>query len=282
MPLTLALLSALTLGHQVQLDSSITVTDVSFPNGRDEVPGILARPARSGRFPAVILIHANSLREPYIADVAARLARAGFVTLAVDVYHFLPRMTWEEHQRFPRDSVEKLLASGFSEERLVRDINAGIAFLRDKPFTRPGGVALVGFCGGGWNALLVAASSPDISAVVAFYASVSLSDPSRRSAFDVQRYITTPVQYHRASDDPYVVSADVDRFADSLRAHHTPIELFTYQARHGFVATNRAGMFDAQAAELAWSRVLPFLRLAMQPFARFSLGRAGNRLQVTV
>jgi carboxymethylenebutenolidase len=243
-----------------QTDSSIVVGDVSFPSGGDDVPGILARPNRPGRFPAVILIHANSLREPYIGETAARIAKRGFVALAVDVYHFLPRLGWEEYRRFPRDSVEARLAAGFREDRLVRDIGAGIAFLRGTTFTQPGGVELVGFCGGGWNALLVAAQSQDVAAVVAFYAPVVLADSSRRSAFDLRRFITVPVQYHGATEDPYIVAADVERFAEALRAQQTPIEVFTYQARHGFVATNRTGIFDAQAAELAWSRVLPFLR----------------------
>lgn len=242
-------------------DSSIVVADVSFPSGRDDVPGILARPNGPGRFPAVILIHANSLREPYIGEAAARIAKWGFVVLAVDVFHFLPRVGWEEHQRASRDSMNARLTAGFREDRLLRDIAAGVAFLRGTTFTQPGGVALVGFCGGGWNALLVAAQSPDIAAVVAFYAPVVNADSSRRSAYDVYRYITVPVQYHRATEDPYIVAADVDRFAEALRAQQTPIEVFTYQgARHGFVATNRTGIFDAQAAEVAWSRVLPFLR----------------------
>jgi carboxymethylenebutenolidase len=241
-------------------DSGIVVADVSFPSGRDDVPGILARPTGPGRFPAVILIHANSLREPYIGEAAARIARSGFVVLAVDVFHFLPRVGWEEHQRSSRDSMNARLAAGFREDRLLSDIGAGVAFLRGTTFTRPGGVALVGFCGGGWNALLVAAQSRDIAAVVAFYAPVVLADSSRRSAYDLRRYITVPVQYHRATEDPYIVAADVDRFADALRAQQTPVEIFAYQgARHGFVAANRTGIFHAQAAELAWSRVLPFL-----------------------
>ena len=256
------LLVILVTAAQTAPESTLVVTDVSFPSGSDTVPAILARPRPNtpGRFPAVVLVHANSLREPYIAATARRIAASGFVVLAVDVFHFLPRLTWEEHQRASRDSMNARLNAGFREERLLRDIGAGVAFLRGTAFTQPGGIALVGFCGGGWNALLVAAQSRDVSAVVAFYAPVVLSDSSRRSAFDVHRYITVPVQYHRATEDPSIQPADVDRFAEGLRVQRTPIEVFTYQARHGFVATNRTGIFDPQAAELAWSRVVPFLR----------------------
>jgi len=86
-----------------------------------------------------------------------------------------------------------------------------------------------------------------------------LADSTRRSDYDLAPYITVPVQYHRAADDPSVPAADVARFADTLRARGTLMEVFVYQARHGFVASNRTGIFDSAAADLAWSRVLPFL-----------------------
>lgn len=139
-------------------DAGVVVSEVTFRSGNDDVPAILARPGGPGEYPAALLIHANSLREPYIAESAERLAKAGFVALAVDV-----------------------------------------------------------------------------AAVVAFY---------------------SPVM---AADDPSVPAADVARFADTLRARGTLMEGFVYQARHGFVASSRTGIFDSAAADLAWSRVLPFL-----------------------
>jgi len=241
-------------------DTRILLADVQFRSGSDDVPAILARPARAGKFPAVLLIHANSLQEPYIRETAARLAAQGFVALAVDVFHFLPRGSWADHQRLPGDVIRSRLAAEFREERLVRDMQSGIDFIRTLPSVRSGGVGLAGFCGGGWNALLVAAQSLDVAAVVAFYAPVAAADSSRRSAQSLAGFIRVPVQFHRATDDPYVSAVDVERFVAALRAMRTPIADFTYEARHGFVASNRTGVFDSAAAELAWSRVVPFLR----------------------
>jgi carboxymethylenebutenolidase len=240
--------------------SSTIVSGVQFRSGADDVPAILARPARAGKFPAVLLIHANSLQEPYIRETAARLAEQGFVAVAIDVFHFLPRVSWPEHQRLPGDVIRSRLAAEFREERLVRDMQAGIDFIRTLPSVRSGGVGLIGFCGGGWNALLVAAQSVDVAAVVAFYAPVAAADSSRRSAQSLSTFIRVPVQFHRATDDPHVPALDVERFVEALRAMGTPIADFSYQARHGFVASNRTGVFDSAAAELAWSRVVPFLR----------------------
>ena len=107
--------------------------------------------------------------------------------------------------------------------------------------------------------MLVAAQSANVAAVVAFYAPVGLADSTRRSALSVASFITMPVQFHRATEDPFVSAGDVAQFATALRSPGTPIELFEYQAAHGFVASNRTGIFDRDDAELAWSRALPFL-----------------------
>jgi carboxymethylenebutenolidase len=241
-------------------ESDVVVSDVSWASGSDQVPGILARPARAGRFPAVIIIHANSLREPYIGETASRLAREGFVALAVDVFHFLPRVSWQEHRQLSGELIRSRLAAEFREDRLVRDLQSAIGFVRAQRFTQAGGVGLVGFCGGGWNALLFAAQSMEVAAVVAFYAPVELADSTRRSARALAEFITVPVQLHRAADDPSVPAADVERFATAIRSRGGSIDVFTYQARHGFAATNRTGIFDEAAATMAWSRVMPFLR----------------------
>ncbi len=239
--------------------SDIVLSEVSFQSGGDVVPALLARPAGTGTFPAVVVIHANSLREPYIGETVDRLAKAGFVGIAVDVFHFLPRVGWEEFQNLPGDLIRSRLDAEFREDRLVRNVQSSIDFLHTLPFVRRGGVALLGFCGGGWNAFLVAAQSADVESVVAFYAPVAEANATRRSPQSLAGFITVPVQYHRATEDPYIQEADVERFTTALRSHRTPVELFTYPASHGFFASNR-GVFNPREADLAWSRTLPFLR----------------------
>lgn len=247
-------------GVSMRSDSGTVLSEASFQSGGDDVPALLARPARLGRFPAVVVIHANSMREPYIGQTVESLANAGFVGIAVDVFHFLPRVGWQEFRQLPGDSIRSRLDAEFREDQLVRNIQSGIDFLHTLPFVRPGGVALVGFCGGGWNAFLVAAQSADVESVVAFYAPVAEANATQRSPQSLAGFITVPVLYHRAAEDSYVQEADVESFAAALRSHRAPIEVFTYPAHHGFFASNREGVFDAQAAELAWSRTVPFLR----------------------
>ena len=241
-------------------DPDVAMDTVHVRSGADQMTAYLARPSAPGRHPAVIILHANRITEPYIASVTEMLGTAGFVALALDIFHFLPgNATWQEAQRTSGDSVRAAMDRGFREPRLIRDVQAGIDYLRAQPYVADGGVAMLGFCGGGWNSLLVAAQSADVGAVVAFYAPVTLSDAQHRSPMEVAEYVRVPVQFHYALRDRYVPATDVDRFVAALRAQGTPIERHDYDAEHGFFAWNRTGVFSPVAATAAWERVVPFL-----------------------
>jgi carboxymethylenebutenolidase len=235
------------------------VFEVTFTSGTEDVPALMAKPKGSLPRPAVIVLHANSLHEPYIAETVAQLAKNDFVPLAIDVFHFLPRRSWEEFQKIPSATIGAELDKGFTEARLVKDVQAGINYLHGLPYVKASGVGIVGFCGGGWNGLLVAAQSRDVHAVVAFYAPVKRSDPKRRAPIDLATFLTMPIQFHRASTDPDVPAADVEGFGTALRKNGTPMEVFFYEAKHGFAATNRTGIYDPKAAKLAWTRAFNFL-----------------------
>ena len=259
-------------------DPDVAMDTIQVTSGDDRMTAYLARPRTSGRHPAVIILHANRLTEPYIASVTEMLGNAGFVALALDIFHFLPgNATWEEAQRTPSDSVRAALDRGFREPRLIHDIQAGINYLRAQPFVAEGSVAMLGFCGGGWNSLLAAAQVADVGAVVAFYAPVTLSDAQHRAPMEVAAYIRVPVQFHYALRDRYIPAGDVDRFVNVLRTQGTSIERHDYDAEHGFFAWNRTGVFSPVAATAAWERVVPFLwRYAGQPVSRRPVAPAGR------
>src|SRR5215207_8364358 len=239
----------------------VVMDTVRISDGRDSIGAYIARPRGGGRRPAVIVIHALRLTEPYIASTTAMLAEAGFVALAVDVFHFLPgNATWEDAERTPRDSVNASVTREFREPRLVRNVGAAIEFLRRQPDVDPGAVALLGFCGGGWNSLLLSAQLRDVGSVVAFYAPVGISDVQHRSPLELVSFIRVPVLFHRATNDQWVPLADVERFETALRAQGTPLERIDYTAGHGFFAWNRDGAFNETEAARAWTQTVRFLR----------------------
>ena len=68
-------------------DPDITAEYIDYPspNGHGQVRGYLVRPAKAaGKLPAVVVVHENRGLNPYIEDVARRVAKAGFIALAPD------------------------------------------------------------------------------------------------------------------------------------------------------------------------------------------------------
>jgi carboxymethylenebutenolidase len=242
-------------------DPSITLEKVEFKSGADSVDAYLARPKKPGRYRAVLVVPGNWLIEPYIPETAAMLAQAGFVGLAVNLLHYFPKVNdFAEAEKVPWQTTQDLVRKEYSDERTVRNVRSSMHYVRSQPFAQGGGVGMLGFCGGGWQSLLCAARLNGVAAVVPFYAPVSLKLPGRKTPMDLVRDIKVPVQGHYGTKDKGIPLAEVRKFEHALRDQGTPVEIFTYDAGHGFFAYNRDEDYHPQAAELAWTRAVKFLK----------------------
>jgi carboxymethylenebutenolidase len=213
-------------------------------NGMDTIDGYLARPKAEGTYPAVLVISGNRITEEYIPNTCAALALAGFVGLAPNIFHPLPddAKTEEDYNR---------ALANHTEQDQLRDIQEGMDYLWSTSYVQPGSMGMIGFCSGGRKALLFAARSREIRAVVAFH-------PAPMQAKELTR-VKVPVQVHQGTGDR-VVSVDSTRKTEQmLRAQKTPVEVFLYEgADHGFLAYTRP-FYKPDYAKLAWKRTVAFL-----------------------
>lgn len=110
--------------------------------------------------------------------------------------------------------------------------------------------------------MMFTAQSKEIAAVASFYGTLILPPifNRKRTPFDVIKQIKVPVQGHYGTRDNNAPPADAKRFEEALRAQNTPVEIFTYEAGHGFFAYNRDEVYQPEAAELAKERMLTFFR----------------------
>jgi carboxymethylenebutenolidase len=243
-------------------DPAITHGRVTFQSGSQLIDAYLARPKANGRYPPVIIVPGNRIEEPYIPETTAGLAQAGFVGLAVNIYHLLPASTNPEVSPTSASPKEQLdiVANKMPDELTMRDLRAGLDFLKRQPFVDPKRIGIMGFCSGGRYALMFAAQSKEIAAVVSFYGTLILPPAfnRKRTPFDVVAQITVPVQGHYGTKDNNAPLADAKRFEEALRAQGTPAEIFAYEAAHGFFAYNREEAYHPQAAKLARERMLNF------------------------
>jgi len=245
-------------------DPNVVQGMVSFRSGADTIQGYLARPNRAGNFRAVVVLHGNLHLPEDHRYTAAQLAHGGFVGLAVKRFSRTPELTIAELNRSDRED-RRYLSNSFNQQEL-QDAQAAINYLKSLPYVKGRDVGMVGFCGGGYQSLLLATKSKDIKAVVAFYAppvqAEQYQTPNDRKPdlMDVVKLIRVPVQGHYGTSDAGIPVADVKKFEQALRAQGTHAEIFYYEgARHDFCDYTRQN-YDPQAAKLAKSRIFEFLR----------------------
>ena len=205
-------------------------------NGIDRIDGYLARPKAEGVYPAVLVIAGNKISEEYIPNTCEALAVAGFVGFAPNIYHLLPDDTPSNNAAY-----NKFIAN-HTELDILDDIQAGASYLRAQTFVWPGGMGVLGFCFGGRLAILYAARSREIDAVVAFHPGVMKADEIKR--------LNVPVQIHHGMADESVAATESQKLEKTLKAQGTPVELFLYEgANHGFLAYTRP-FYKPDAAKL--------------------------------
>jgi carboxymethylenebutenolidase len=145
-------------------DPAIVAGQARFPGGDGELIGYLARPAGDAPAPIVLICHENRGLTAHIEDVARRVAKAGYVGLAVDL---LSREGGTPGIA-DADSIPGLL-SGAPPERHVHDFQSGLDYLKAQPFAQADRAGMVGFCFGGGVTWLAAAGIPELRAAVPFY-----------------------------------------------------------------------------------------------------------------
>lgn len=207
-------------------------------------PGYLAQPADPGSFPGLVVIQEWWGLVPHIKDVAERFARAGFVTLAPDLYH--------GHVASEPDEARKL-AMALDRERAVGEILAACRYLSSLPSVGGRKVGIVGWCMGGGLALSTAAAGTAASAVVVFYG-------RPLSAQDTPR-IHCPLLGLYAEHDHGISVEDVKGFQAELKKHGIPHEIHIYPGtQHAFFNDSRPHIYHPQAAQDAWDRTLAWFQ----------------------
>lgn len=214
------------------------------PNGHGEVRGYLVRPAAAeGKLPAVVVVHENRGLNPYIEDVARRLAKAGFRALAPDGLTSVGG--------YPgNDEAGRELQSKVDSAKLMNDFFAAVEWLMAHEGST-GRVGITGFCYGGGVANAAAVAYPELGGAVPFYG--RQPDPA-----DVAK-IKAPLLIHYAGLDDRV-NEGWPAYEAALRAAGTRYEAFIYpDVNHGF-HNDSTPRYDEAAAELAWSRTLAFFQ----------------------
>ncbi|WP_411706412.1 YghX family hydrolase [Edaphovirga cremea] len=231
------------LAQQVDVaDPDIVAEYITYasPNGHGEVRGYLVRPAKAtGPVPGVVVVHENRGLNPYIEDVARRVAKAGFIALAPDGLSSVGGYPGD-------DDKGRELQQQVDPEKLMNDFFAAIEFLIKSDATT-GKVGITGFCYGGGVANAAAVAYPELAAAVPFYGRQPKSE-------DVPR-IKAPLLLHYAALDTRI-NEGWPAYEAALKAAGKTYEAYIYPGvNHGF-HNDTTPRYDEAAAKLAWDRTI--------------------------
>ena len=233
-------------------DPSILVDYKKYasPRGAGVMQGYFARPALiDHKLPGVVVVHENRGLNPYIEDVARRLAVHGFIAFAPDA--LFPMGGYPGN-----DDEGRAMQRKRDSREMFEDFSAAVDYLSGHPDTT-GKVGITGFCYGGGVVMQMAVERADLDAGVAFY--------GRHPAGESAAAIEAPLMIHHAANDERVNASWPD-FKAGLDEAGKDYERYEYpDTNHGF-HNNTTPRYDAGAAALAWQRTLGFFerRLGLQ------------------
>lgn len=228
-------------------DSRIKARYVDYPSpggNSGKMRGYLVQPTGNGPFPAVLVVHENRGLNPYIEDVARRLAAEGFLALAPD--GLAPAGGYPGN-----DDDGRALQSGLDQAKLRVDLVNSARYLKTHALST-GKLGATGFCfGGGIINYLAVTLGADLNAGVPFYgAAPDLAEVPKIKAALLVQYAGTDER----------INAQWPAYETALKANKVTHEAFFYEGtQHGF-HNNSTPRYSEAAAKLAWDRTLAHFR----------------------
>jgi carboxymethylenebutenolidase len=228
-------------------DERIKPRYVTYPSpggSSGQMRGYLVEPAGNGPFPTVLVIHENRGLNPYIEDVARRVAVAGFLALAPD--GLFPVGGYPGN-----DDDGRTLQAKLDQAKLRTDMVNSARYLKAYELSN-GKLGATGFCwGGGTTNFLAATLGADLQAAVPYYGAAA--DTASVAS------IKSPLMIQYAENDERI-NAMWPAYEAALKAANVPYEVYIYPGtQHGF-HNNSTPRYQEAAAKLSWERTIAFFK----------------------
>jgi carboxymethylenebutenolidase len=225
------------------------------PKGSGTMRGYLVRPVNGGgKLPGIVVIHENRGLNPYIEDVARRLAVENYVAFAPDALTPVGGYPGDD------EKAAQLFASLDATKR-TEDLLAAVPFLKSRPECN-GHVGAIGFCFGGSTVLALAYSGEPLQGVVTFHG--SLFAPDETQAKDIK----TSIVILTGAEDSFIKPETIDSVRKSFDAANVDWYMVTYAgAHHAFTNPDADNYkldniaYNEKAAKRSWTEMEHFFKL---------------------
>lgn len=218
--------------------------------------------AAQGKRPGVIVVHEWWGHNEHTRDAARRVAQAGFVAFAVDLYG--------EGRQAPDPQTASQMSSeiGGNLPLLRNRFNAARAALEQQANVDKSRIAAIGYCFGGLVVLQAARAGEDLRGVVSFHGILQTGNPAQPGEVKAKVLVLT------GDADPFVPNEQVDAFEQEMKAARVDYKLVKYPGgKHGFTnpaASERGRKFNlpleynAELDRKSWDEAAAFLKRVTQ------------------
>lgn len=250
--------------HPVAAQTVITTStegldagDVTIPASDIEFPAYRAMPATGGPFPVVLVVQEIFGVHEHIKDVCRRLAKAGYMAIA-------PQMYVRQGDVSGLGSIDEVRAivAKVPDAQVMSDLDAAVAYAAATGKGDVQRLGITGFCWGGRITWLYAAHNPSLKAGVAWYGRLT-GEPTQltpKHPVDVAQELKAPVLGLYGSADQGIPLESVERMRTACANAGKSCEIVVYDgAPHAFHADYRPS-YRKDAAEDGWKRCLAWFK----------------------
>jgi dienelactone hydrolase len=252
---TLVVVAAASLVYAPGTSAEVKARAFDYQHGETVLQGFVAwDDGKPGKRPGVLVVHEWWGHDEHARNQARRLAEAGYVGLALDMYGKGKLTTHEkEAGAFAKEAMKDPAA-------MRARFNAARAALEHDPHVDPTKIAAIGYCFGGAVVLEQARAGDDLDAVISLHGALGTPMPARTGAVKSRILVLT------GGADPFVPLAQVDAFKTEMTQAGATYEVVVYPgAKHSFTnpAADAHGMegvaYDTAADRQSWAAVLKLL-----------------------
>jgi len=240
--------------------AEIKTREIEYTQGETTLQGYLAwNDSLPGKRPGVLVVHEWWGHNAHARRQAERLARAGYVSFALDMYGKGKVTTHpNEAQAFMAEAAKDPAA-------MEARFEAARATLVADPHVDPSRLAAIGYCFGGAVVLGQARAGADLKAVASFHGSLGTDHPAQLGKVKARLLVMT------GADDPFVPPAAVAAFEKEMKAAGAKAQVIRYPgAKHSFTnpEAEKAGMkelaYNADADRKSWEAMLKLFAQALK------------------
>jgi len=235
--------------------AKVKTKPIDYEAGGTKLQGFLAwNDGSKGKHPGVLVVHEWWGHNEHARNQAKRLAEAGYVALALDMYGKGKLAT------HPNDAMAFMQEATKDPETVKARFDAALALLKQQPQVDPERIGVVGYCMGGTIALQMARAGEDLDAVATFHAGLAAKGGPAE-----QGKVKPKILVQTGGQDPMIPPSQVQAFEDEMKNAGADARVITYpQAKHSFTNPDagKAGMdalaYDPKVDKESWKAAMDF------------------------